>query len=90
MQIVVKCWLTDYSDDYIYFDAGLAIAESQLDFTNYVRPICLPTHPVDKLDYLTGDLVTLTGYGKISTTDVLATELKFINLRVIFIRHVKL
>jgi hypothetical protein len=41
--------LTAYIGDEIYFDAGLAIAESQLDFTDYVRPICLPTQPVDKV-----------------------------------------
>jgi hypothetical protein len=74
--------LTDYDDDYIYFDAGIALAESEMKFSDYIRPICLPTHPVDKLDYLTGDLVTLTGYGLYSTTNTLAKELKFINLKV--------
>ena len=74
----------DYnSDNGIYFDAGIAIAESEIKFSNYIRPICLPTKPVDMLDYLTGDLVTLTGFGLYSTTSSAAQELKFINLKVI-------
>ncbi len=74
---------TDYnSQKGLYFDAGLAIVAKEFEFSNYIRPICLPTQPVDTLDYLTGDLVTLTGYGTYSTTNLLATELKFINLKV--------
>ena len=74
----------DYSRDIsFYFDAGIAIAESEIKFSDYIRPICLPAKPVDMLDYLTGDLVTLTGYGTYSTTGLLAEELKFINLKVI-------
>jgi len=81
---------TDYnSQKGLYFDAGLAIVAKEFEFSNYIRPICLPTQPVDMLDYLTGDLVTLTGYGKYSTTDLLAKELKFINLKVYLICRVK-
>jgi hypothetical protein len=65
-----------------YFDVGIAIAEREIKFSDYIRPICLPTEPIDQLDYLTGDLVTLTGFGKESISDQLANELKFINLKV--------
>jgi hypothetical protein len=66
----------------VYFDVGIAIAERKVEFSNYIRPICLPTEAVDKLDYLTGDFVTLTGFGKDSITEKLPEELKFINLKV--------
>jgi hypothetical protein len=69
-------------DNGSYFDVGFAIAEREIKFSDYIRPICLPTQPVDKLDYLNGDLVTLTGFGLESITNVLAKELKFINLKV--------
>ncbi len=72
----------DYDGDTVYFDAGIAIAERRVEFSDYVRPICLPVKPVDSVDYLTGEIVTLTGFGKYSRTEVLAKELKFIDLKV--------
>ncbi len=75
---------SDYkSQNGVYFDAGIAIAERKVEFSDYIRPICLPVKPVDSLDYLTGDFVTLTGFGIDSRTDVLAQELKFIDLKVV-------
>ncbi len=65
----------------VYFDAGIAIAERKVEFSDYIRPICLPVKPVDALNYLTGEIVTLTGFGKYARKDLLAKELKFIDLQ---------
>ena len=46
-----------------YFDVGFAIAKTPIKFSDYVIPICLPMKPVDDVDYLEGDLVTLAGWG---------------------------
>jgi hypothetical protein len=72
----------DYDDDFVYFDAGIAIAERKVEFSDYIRPICLPVKPVDALDYLTGEIVTLTGFGLDSTTNTLVKTIKFIDLKV--------
>jgi hypothetical protein len=32
-------------DGKAYFDVGIAIADRHIEFTNYVRPICLPMRP---------------------------------------------
>ena len=47
-----------------YFDAGIAVADRHIEFTDYVRPICLPMRPVDDEDYLADDFVTLAGWGQ--------------------------
>ena len=47
-----------------YFDVGLAITFIPVEYTAYIRPVCLPTKPVDDDDDLEGDLVTLSGWGK--------------------------
>jgi hypothetical protein len=40
-----------------YYDVGIAIAEKPIEFSEFIRPICLPLKPVDDVDYLEGDLV---------------------------------
>ena len=69
-------------DNGIYFDAGIAVMEKKIDFSDYIRPICLPSHPVDSLDFLAGDLVVFTGWGLDSVTNDKAKEIKIINMKV--------
>ena len=76
-----------YVTDKAYFDVGIAIAESPIQFNEYIRPICLPVRPVDDADYLEGDLVTLAGWGlyyNIKNEVQIGSLLKLINLRVSF------
>ena len=47
-----------YLSEKAYYDVGIAIAQTPIQFSDYIRPICLPTKPVDDVDYLEGDLVT--------------------------------
>ena len=47
-----------YLSEKAYYDVGIAIAQTPIEFSDYIRPICLPTKPVDDVDYLEGDLVT--------------------------------
>ena len=71
-----------------YFDAGIAFARTPFHYTSTLRPICLPVFAVDSDDYLPGHLVTLAGWGKYVVSakkTVLSTQLKFINLKVLFI-----
>jgi V8-like Glu-specific endopeptidase len=51
-----------YQQRRAYFDVGLAVADRFIEFTEYVRPICLPMSPVDDEDYLADDFVTLAGW----------------------------
>lgn len=77
-----------YVKDEAYFDAGIAFARTPFHYTSTLRPICLPVFEVDSDDYLPGHLVTLAGWGKyfISAKRLaLSTQLKFINLKVLFI-----
>ena len=39
------------------------MADRPIEFTDYVRPVCLPNAPVDDQDYLADDFVTLAGWG---------------------------
>ena len=51
-----------------YYDAAIAIADRIVEYTEYVRPICLPMTPVDDEDAFADDLVTLAGnYTQCST-----------------------
>ena len=34
-----------YLEGKAYFDVGVAVAERPIEFTDYVRPICLPMRP---------------------------------------------
>ena len=73
------------SSSEIYFDVGILTLSEPVEINEYVRFICLPVRPVDAENYLTGDLVTLTGWGmqqvsKLEQTKT--TALKFINLKV--------
>jgi hypothetical protein len=34
-----------YLDGKAYFDVGIAVADRHIEFTNYIRPICLPMRP---------------------------------------------
>ena len=45
-----------YQSRKVYFDVGLVILDSHVEFTEYVRPICLPMTPVDDYDYLADEL----------------------------------
>ncbi len=53
-----------YQQRRAYFDAAIAFSDKLIEFTEYVRPICLPMTPVDDEDYLAGDFVTLSGWGQ--------------------------
>ena len=44
-----------------YYDAAVAIADQLIEYTEYVRPVCLPMTPVDDDDAYADDLVTLAG-----------------------------
>ena len=69
----------------IYFDVTVVVLQTPVAFTDNIRPICLPARPTDALEHLTGQLVTLAGWGKYfinATTDLVSSELKFINLKV--------
>lgn len=47
-----------YREGKSYFDVGIAVADRDIEFTDFVRPICLPMRPVDDIDYLAGDLAS--------------------------------
>ena len=69
----------------IYFDVAVVVLQTPVAFSDNIRPICLPARPTDALEHLTGQLVTLAGWGKYfinATTDLVSSELKFINLKV--------
>jgi len=73
----------DYNrDNGIYLDAGIAVLEKKIQFSDYIRPICLPLHPVDSLDFLAGDLVIFTGWGLDSVSNEVSEDLKTINMQV--------
>ena len=44
-----------------YYDAAIAKADQLIEYTEYVRPVCLPMTPVDDDDAYADDLVTLAG-----------------------------
>jgi len=76
----------NYIDGKPYFDVGFAIAREPFQFNKFAIPICLPLRPVDDVDYLEGDLVTMSGWGtfydKSNQLKSNSKDLKLINLRV--------
>ena len=59
-----------YGQGGAYYDVAVAEADRIIEFTEYVRPVCLPMTPVDDEDALADDLVTL-GNNIISNTSMM-------------------
>jgi hypothetical protein len=54
----------------------------------FPRPICLPIQAIDTMDYLTGDILTMSGWGNYhlsATTVKRSDELKFAKFKVSFV-----
>ena len=69
----------------ISFDVAILVLKSPVVFNDAIRPICLPAQPVDAIDHLAGQTVSLTGWGKYfinATTDATSSSLKFTSLTV--------
>ena len=69
----------------ISFDVAILVLKSPVVFNDAIRPICLPAQPVDAIDHLAGQTVSLMGWGKYfinATTDVVSSSLKFTSLKV--------
>ena len=64
----------------VYYNVGLAIADRRIDFTDYVRPICLPFQSTHNPDDLAYSSVTLAGWGH--NTGFTTNKLNVRNLRV--------
>merc|ERR1712223_72623 len=73
-----------YGQGGAYYDVAVAEADRIIEFTEYVRPVCLPMTPVDDEDALADDLVTLAGWGLQFSGDgkQLAKSLKLATLQV--------
>ncbi len=37
-----------------YFDVGVAVADRIIEFSDFIRPICLPMRPIDDIDFRVG------------------------------------
>ena len=46
-----------------HYDVGIAETREEISFNEFVRPVCLPYLPVDNDNYLSGEFVTLAGWG---------------------------
>ena len=54
-----------YEFPHSYYDIVIyEIPDPGVQFSTYVRPVCLPRYPVSFVDHRMRDLVTLTGWGK--------------------------
>jgi hypothetical protein len=53
----------------IYYDIGIAVSDRVIEFTQKIRPICLPFQPVDGDDYLEGKLVSLVEWEEKESLD---------------------
>ncbi len=60
----------NFVDPFSYFDVGLLRLPQKVTFTDFILPVCLPTIPVIDLDKNEGALVSLTGWGLQSMSDV--------------------
>ncbi len=60
----------EYVDPYSYFDVGLLKFSQRVTFSDFILPVCLPTVSGNDLDENAGSLVTLTGWGLQSRTDL--------------------
>ena len=68
----------DYRSGRIYYDVGLAVAERRIEYTDFIRPLCLPFKPIDDEDAWSDDLVILAGvYAQKSQDKYLSTEIFF-------------
>ncbi len=69
-------------DNGIYFDVGIAVVDEKFFYSDYIRPICLPLHPVDTMDYLTGDQIIFTGWGVSSSSQAYVGKFKIKKMKV--------
>ena len=53
-----------YKFPFSYFDVAVLEMDQSVYFTNFIRPICLPTTHTSNVDNHKFDFVTLTGWGK--------------------------
>ena len=71
-----------YDDQFHYFDLALIEAETELEYSRGIQPICLPEKAVLDVDSRQNDGVTLTGYGKESNGDIGDSQLRFAQLTI--------
>ena len=74
-----------YNDLKSYYDIAIAIADRYIEFSDYVRPICLPFHPNDDQDQLIDKDMILTRFDRVTsaTKDPNAKYLfKFVKVKV--------
>ena len=78
-----------YTPGEAYYDVGIAEADKIIEFSKYIRPVCLPYLPIDNDDYLSDEFVTQAGWLQDSGIYVLArnqtaltSNLKLRNIRV--------
>ena len=55
-------WHPEYKPGSIYFDVGIAITDTPITFTSFIRSVCLPFLPVDEPDHLKDELLVLDGW----------------------------
>ncbi len=50
---------------------GIAVVNwFQLEFSDHIAPVCLPESSTEDVDHLAGDLVTLTGWGTATRSEL--------------------
>ena len=52
-----------YEKNKVYYDVALITPHRRIEFTEYVRPICLPMLPIDDEEYMIDNFVTLSRWG---------------------------
>ena len=70
-----------YKQPSLYYDIGIAVAQRIIEFTNTIRPICLPFQPNDDSDHEEGYFVDIPGWG--NRINEQNGDIKVLNLKVI-------
>ena len=55
-------WHNKYKPGMLHYDVGIAIASKDIEFTNYIRPLCLPFLPVDNENQFNKEPIIMIGW----------------------------
>ena len=53
-----------YNAPKAYHDVGIVVADRNIEFSDYIRPVCLPFYPNENPNQLADQHVTLAGFGQ--------------------------
>ena len=79
-----------YKPGKLHYDVGIASASKTIEFTDYIRPVCLPYLPIDNDNLFKEEAALLVGWQEdvqtLKENTTFTPKLKLQNLKVLYFR----